>query len=66
MSYDTDLPRVCGWVYDPDNPSVSNYIDLRIKSVYVLDENGGLKRTVILDPNVDGNVWGYEYVKGAK
>lgn len=65
-SYDTDLPRVCGWVYDPDNPSVSNYIDLRIKSVYVLDEHGGLKRTVILDPNVDGNVLGYEYVKGAK
>lgn len=66
VSYDTDLPRVCGWVYDPDNPNVSNYIDLRIKSVYVLDENGGLKRTVILDPNVDGNVLGYEYVKGAK
>lgn len=66
VSYDTDLPRVCGWVWDPDNPNVSNYVDLRIKSVYVLDEHGGLKRTIVLDPNVDGNVLGYEYVKGAK
>ena len=61
--YDIDLPRVCGWVYDPDNPNVSNYIDLRIREVYVAGEDGHLKKTLVLDPNVDGNVLGYEYVR---
>lgn len=61
--YDNDVLRACGWVYDPDNPDISNAIDLRIRTVYVQDENGGLKRKIIMDPNVDGNVLGYEYVK---
>lgn len=56
----TKAGQVIGWVYDPANPNCNNYVDFgvfnsnRKTSCDFLD---GLTDAVILDFNVDGNVW---------
>lgn len=60
-----DIPRtkagqVVGWVYDPDNPNVDNYVSF---GIYDVDKQtcrqfvNGVERAILLDFNVDGNVW---------
>ena len=60
-----DIPRtkagqVVGWIYDPDNPNVDNYVSF---GIYDVDKQtcrqfvNGVERAILLDFNVDGNVW---------
>lgn len=46
--------QLCGWIYDPNDPNRDSYIDLDIDN-----ERNSEGTTFILDPNVDGIVWGY-------
>lgn len=54
--------QVVGWVYNPDaeNPIGDNYVDF---GIYDICKEGsrnfvnGYERTILLDFNVDGNVW---------
>lgn len=49
-----------GWVYDPKNPDCHNFVDF---GVHDIDNErkrafvNGYERSIILDFNVDGNVW---------
>ncbi len=67
-----DIPRskagqVVGWVYDPDNTEIDNYVDFGIYELH-RERNrsfvNGYERCILLDFNVDGNIWdkfkGYE------
>lgn len=60
-----DVPRtqagqIMGWVYDPENPDSDNYIDF---GIYRMDDErkrafvNGHECNILLDPNVEGNVW---------
>ena len=60
-----DVPRtqagqVMGWVYDPENPDSDNYIDF---GIYAMDNErkrafvNGHECNILLDFNVEGNVW---------
>lgn len=56
----TKAGQVVGWVYDESNPDIDNYVDFGIYDLY--DENkrdfvNGRERSVLLDFNVDGNIW---------
>lgn len=58
------LPRskagqVVGWVYDPENPSGDNYIDfgLYADNLTYSDFVNGFEPAILLDFNVDGNIW---------
>lgn len=56
----TRAGQVVGWVYDPENPIGDNYVDF---GIYDVNKKGarefvnGYERAIILDFNVDGNVW---------
>lgn len=65
ISYDTDVAQVTGWVYEPDNPNVSSFIDLRARRVFI-ERDGTLVPTIVCDPNVDGSIIGYKYKGGNK
>ncbi len=60
-----DIPRtkagqVVGWVYNPDNPVGDNYIDFGIYDTHRevnRDFVNGYERSILLDFNVDGNIW---------
>ncbi|MGN1370910.1 MAG: DUF6353 family protein [Candidatus Coprovivens sp.] len=52
--------QVVGWIYDPDNPVGDNYVDFGIydaNKTNARDFVNGYERTILLDFNVDGNVW---------
>lgn len=65
--------QVVGWIYDPENPIGDNYVDFGIYDVHVnryrndyandtigeerRDFVNGYKSTILLDFNVDGNIW---------
>lgn len=52
--------QIVGWTYNPDNPSGDNYVDFGIYDVNKprnADFVNGYERTILLDFNVDGNVW---------
>lgn len=52
--------QIVGWVYDEDNPNVDNFVDFGIFDVdrpKVRDFINGYERVIILDFNVDGNIW---------
>ncbi|MDR0918117.1 MAG: DUF6353 family protein [Oscillospiraceae bacterium] len=49
--------QIVGWVYNPDNPSGDNYIDFGIFESNIMTDNGRYDNVIILDFNVDGNVW---------
>jgi len=56
----TKAGQVVGWVYDPKNPIGDNYVDFGIYDTCrqsCRDFVNGYERTIILDFNVDGNVW---------
>lgn len=52
--------QVVGWVYDVKNPIGDNYVDFGIYDInreVVRNFVNGYERTILLDFNVDGNVW---------
>lgn len=56
----TKAGHVVGWVYDKHNPVGDNYIDFGIYNVHKADSRAfvnGHERSILLDFNVDGNVW---------
>ena len=60
-----DIPRtkagqVVGWIYDDKNPTGDNYVDFGIYNTnraVTRDFVDGYERVILLDFNVDGNVW---------
>jgi hypothetical protein len=56
----TRAGQMVGWVYDPDNPNVDSHVDFGIYDLYDPQKCAfvnGHERSIILDFNVDGNVW---------
>lgn len=56
----TKAGQVVGWVYDEKNPVGDNYVDFGIYDVYnqkAREFVNGYEQSIILDFNVDGNVW---------
>lgn len=56
----TKAGQVVGWIYDPDRDDIDNYIDFGIWDVHkasVRDFVNGYERSILLDFNVDGNIW---------
>lgn len=54
--------QVVGWIYDPNNPEHEgdNYIDFGIYDVHNESKRAfvnGYERSILLDFNVDGNIW---------
>lgn len=64
----TKAGQVVGWVYDPEEPNGDNYISFglldnnigsteKLYSVYFDDIKEDRKKALLLDFNVDGNIW---------
>lgn len=56
----TKAGQMVGWVYDRENPSGDNFVDFGIYELYReanRDFVNGLEPVILLDFNVDGNVW---------
>lgn len=57
---ETKAGQVVGWVYDEEHPIGDNYVDFGIYDLNKpknRDFVNGYERTVLLDFNVDGNIW---------
>lgn len=48
---------VVGWIYEKDNQIGDNYIDFHAKEVYRNREDGTVEKAILLDFNVDGNIY---------
>ena len=56
----TKAGHVVGWIYDEKNPVGDNYVDFGIYDLYNERSRAfvnGYERTILLDFNVDGNIW---------
>lgn len=55
----TKAGQIVGWVYDKDNPVGDNYVDFGMyaDNLSYSDFANGLDPAILLDFNVDGNVW---------
>ena len=56
----TKAGQVVGWVYNKDNPVGDNYVDFGLYDInreVVRNFVNGYERTILLDFNVDGNIW---------
>ena len=55
---ETKAGQMVGWVYDPENPDIDNCIDFGIDwdHIYRYSEDG-IDSPILLDFNVDGNIW---------
>lgn len=56
----TKAGQVVGWIYDEENPIGDNYVDFGIYDTTKrgsVDFVNGFERTILLDFNVDGNIW---------
>ena len=56
----TKAGQVVGWLYDEENPIGDNYVDFGIYDIHkpaARDFVNGYERTILLDFNVDGNIW---------
>lgn len=56
----TKAGHVVGWIYDEVHPVGDNFVDFGIYDLYnekARDFVNGYERTILLDFNVDGNVW---------
>lgn len=56
----TKAGQIVGWVYDEKNPIGDNYVDFGIYDLYnekSRDFVNGRERSILLDFNVDGNIW---------
>lgn len=56
----TKAGQVVGWIYDEENPIGDNYVDFGLTDV--TDDGvrrfvNGYERSILLDFNVDGNIW---------
>jgi len=49
--------QIVGWVYNPESADTDNYVDFGIFETARETENGGFERTILLDFNVDGDIW---------
>lgn len=57
---ETKAGQVVGWVYDPDCPIGDNFVDFGIYDISkerVRDFVNGYEASILLDFNVDGNIW---------
>jgi hypothetical protein len=56
----TKAGHVVGWIYDEAHPVGDNYVDFGIYDLYnekARDFVNGYERVILLDFNVDGNIW---------
>ena len=56
----TKAGQVVGWVYDEKNPIGDNFVDFGLYDINreaVRNFVNGYERTILLDFNVDGNIW---------
>jgi hypothetical protein len=56
----TKAGQVVGWIYNPTEPNGDNYVDFGIYDMYkenCRDFVNGYERVILLDFNVDGNIW---------
>lgn len=56
----TKAGQVVGWIYDEANPIGDNYVDFGIYDLHNKDKRlfvNGHERSILLDFNVDGNIW---------
>lgn len=56
----TKAGHVVGWIYDEAHPIGDNYVDFGMYDIYnekARDFVNGRERTILLDFNVDGNIW---------
>lgn len=55
----TKAGQIVGWVYDPVNPKGDNFVDFGLKgdSLSYSDYLNGYDPAILLDFNVDGNIW---------
>ena len=55
----TKAGQIVGWVYDPENSKGDNYIDFGLYSdnLSYSDYVNGFDQAILLDFNVDGNIW---------
>ncbi len=55
----TKAGQIVGWVYDKDNPVGDNYVDFGMyaDNLSYSDFANGLDPAILLDFNVDGNIW---------
>lgn len=56
----TKAGNVVGWVYDEKNPIGDNFVDFGIYDIHkekARDFVNGYERSILLDFNVDGNIW---------
>lgn len=56
--------QVIGWIYDPKNSELNNYVDFGIYNINrekSRDFVNGYERSIFLDFNVDGNIWDLMY-----
>ena len=56
----TKAGQIVGWVYDPDHPVGDNFVDFGMYDMsrpVVRDFVNGYERSILLDFNVDGNIW---------
>lgn len=56
---ETKAGQIVGWVYDPENGSGDNYVDfgLYTDNLSYSDFVNGFDPAILLDFNVDGNIW---------
>lgn len=55
----TKAGQVVGWIYDPEHPIGDNYVDfgLYADNLSYSDYANGFDPAILLDFNVDGNIW---------
>ena len=55
----TKAGQIVGWVYNPENSKGDNYIDFGLYSdnLSYSDYVNGFDQAILLDFNVDGNIW---------
>ena len=56
----TKAGQVVGWIYDKKNPKGDNYVDFNIYNIKNEANRlfvNGSERSILLDFNVDGNIW---------
>ena len=54
----TKAGQIVGWVYNPDDESIDNYVDFGpYSSAISFDDADKFDREILLDFNVDGNIW---------
>ena len=51
----TRVGQEVGWLYNPDDPNIDNYIDFGIHEVKI-DDEGTYRTVIMLDFNVDGSI----------